>query len=499
MRFETPVLRPDAARAAFFDGSEEHNARLRFACAACGADNETSLTGFVSSAWAWFRALDDADRQRIVRLFDCPLGEFDGRATVAAHDEGSPYFGVAACAACGRRHLLYVGFGEVQPTRYRAHLHGLVLLATDGAPDDAAALPLAPALSFALPFDSGRVLLAFADGQRRLTGSLFGGPALRRFGASPLGIAWEARAGCHVDALFAVSTALPEASMPPFALHLGSRDLVPSPLHVAHHECGFVLRPFAASPFVLYEAIGGGIAGGGGEAAFALAALRAVPNWRDELHTAGCDWAIARIEDAVDDTAAIRALVAAHVARMGPLRDPFPGACPEGPPTVARAPAQAAERAEERAPEPAPTPAQHPERGWFAAPGEPPLYLISGASQPSTLAEDIATVVERMRERRAVDGVDAGVDAVLFISDGTQYKLYAYWYDPDSETSSGEWRYTLVLRHLLDDEALDASDFEDLCRSAVDRYVGDPAPEALRVFFRYEYDPEILAIEGSEP
>lgn len=492
MRFEIPILRPDPARAAFFDGNEEQGARLRFACAACGADRDLSLMGFVSSAWESFRALDDADRQRIVRLFDCPLGEFDGRAKVAAHGEGAPYFEVVACAACDRRHLLYVGFDEVQPTRYRAHLHGIALLAADDAPES----PLAPALSFALPFDSGRVLLAFADGQRRLTPVLFDGSTLRRFGASPLGIAWEARSGRHVDALFDASTPLPEATMPRFALYLGRRDLAPSPLHPSHHECGVVLHPFAASPFVLYEAIGGGVAGGGGEAAFALSGLRAVPSWRDELQAAGCDWAVARLVDAADDAAAIRALVAAHVARMGPLDDPFPGAYPDGAPIAARSPAQAAERRPETAPTPAR--AEQPERGWFAAPDEPPLYFISGATQSTALAEDIAIVVERMRERRDVDGVDDGIDALLFIGDGTQYKLYAYWYDPDGGTSSGEWRYTLVLRHLLDDEAIDASDLEDLCCSAVEDYVGRLSPEALRVFFRYEYDPEILAIERFE-
>lgn len=495
LRFEAPALRPDPDRRPFFDGMDEAHARLHFVCAACGADNDASLMRFVSSASAWFRALDDTDRQRIVRLFDCPLGEFDGRATVVAHDEGSPYFATIACETCDRRHLLYVGFGEVQPMRYRACLHGMALLAADDAPES----PLAPALSFALPFDSGRVLLAFADGQRRLTPVLCGGAGLRRFGASTFGIAWGVRSGRHVDALFTVSTPLPQASMPGVELHLGRRDLAPSALHPSYHECGFVLQPFAASPFVLYEAIGGGVAGGGGQAAFGLATLRALPTWRDELRDVGCDWAVARLEDVADDAAAIRALVAAAVARTGPLRDPFPDAYPDGAPTVVGTPAQADGRVPE--PAPAPEPTEEPERGWFAAPDEPPLYFISGATHPAALAEDIAAVVECMHERRDVDGVNDGTtntDAVLFISDGTQYKLYAYRYDPDSGTSPGEWRYTIVLRHLLDDDAFDSCDLEGLCHDAVDHYVGHLAPESQRIFFRYEYDDGIRAIERFE-
>lgn len=493
MRFDAPALCPDPDRHAFFDGMGEEQARLRFVCAACGADNDGSLMRFVSSASAWFGALDDADRQRIVRLFDCPLGEFDGKATVASHGEGSPYFLPIACETCGRRHLLYVGFGEVQPMRYRACLHGIALLAADETPES----PLAPALSFALPFDSGRVLLVFADGQRWLTPALFEGSALRRFGASTLGVAWGARSGRHVDALLAVSTRLPHAPIPGIALHLGRRDLAPSALHPSYHECGFVLQPFASSPFVLYEAIGGGVAGGGGQAAFGLASLRALPTWRDELRAAGCDWAVARLEDVADDAAAIRALIAAEVARTGALRDPFPGAYSNSAPTATRTPAQAAERM----PEPASASEEEAERGWFAAPDEPPLYFTSGATTSAALAEDIAAVVERMHERRDVDGANDGTakaDAILFVSDGTQYKLYAYRYDPDSGTSPGEWRYTIVLRHLLDDETFDACDLEGLCHDAVDHYVGHRAPETQRIFFRYEYDDEIRAIERFE-
>lgn len=492
MRFDLPVLHPDPRRDAFFDGMGEEQARLRFGCAACGADNDAHLLSFVDAAHAWFRGLDDADRQRIVRLFDCPLHEFDGKAMVSAHAALSPYFGLRDCAACGCGHLLYVAFGELQPARYQATLQGIARLAVDGAPE----APLAPALSFALPFDSGRVLLAFADGQRRLTPVLFAGPTLRRFGSSALGIAWGDDAGMHVDALFAASTAAPEAPLPRLAL--GRRNLAPSALHPAHHECGFVLRPFEPSPFVLYEAIGGGIAGGGGEGAFGLAALRAIAGWRDAVRAAGCDWVVVSLETAADDAAAIRALIAASTAREGPTCDPFPDAPRDVSPSRAAAPAAApkVEPTIEASPSASASGAVS-EPGWFAAADAPPQYFISEARLASPLAADIAIVVQRMLDEREIDRA-SGADAILFVSDGTQFKLYAYWYDPVGGDAIGEWRYTLVLRHLLDDDDFDSEDLEGLCYLAVDHYLGHLAPQDLRVFYRNEFGTEFLEIERFE-
>jgi hypothetical protein len=497
MRFDSPVLHPDPRRDAFFDGMGEEHARLRFGCAACGADNDAHLLSFVDAAHVWFRGLDDADRQRIVRVFDCPLREFDGKAMVSAHTALSPYFGLRDCAACGCGHLLYVAFGELQPARYQATLQGIARLAVDDVPE----APLAPALSFALPFDSGRVLLSFADGQRRLTPVLFAGPTLRRFGSSALGIAWGSDGGLHVDALFAASTVAPEA--PPPRLVLGRRNLAPSALHPEHHECGFVLRPFEPAPFVLYETIGGGIAGGGGEGAFGLAALRAIAGWRDELQAAGCDWAVAPLETAADDAAAIRALIAASTAREGPMRDLFPDDSLTHAPRDAAmahvaAPATVAKVEPAIAPAP-PIPASMPasESGWSAAPDEPPLYFVSEARLASPLAADIAIVAQRMLDERENDRA-SGADAILFVSDGTQFKLYAYWYDPVAGEAIGEWRYTLVLRHLLDDDDFDSEDLEGLCYFAVDHYLGHLAPQDLRVFYRNEFGTEFLEIERFE-
>jgi hypothetical protein len=102
-----------------------------------------------------------------------------------------------------------------------------------------------------------------------------------------------------------------------------------------------------------------------------------------------------------------------------------------------------------------------------------------------------------MLDQRDADDA-SGAGAILFISDGTQYKLYAYWYDPDNDRAIGNWRYTLVLRHLLDNEDFDSNDLEGLCYFAVDHYLGHLAPQDLRVFYRNEFGTEFLEIERFE-
>ncbi len=103
--------------------------------------------------------------------------------------------------------------------------------------------------------------------------------------------------------------------------------------------------------------------------------------------------------------------------------------------------------------------------------GEPPLYFISQARLMTPLAEDIAIVVQRLLDQRDADDAP-GAGAILFVGDGTQYKLHAHWYDPDSDEAIGGRRCTLLLRHRLDDEGFDSDDLEGLCRFAVDHYVG---------------------------
>jgi hypothetical protein len=197
---------------------------------------------------------------------------------------------------------------------------------------------------------------------------------------------------------------------------------------------------------------------------------------------------------------AIQGLALAALRRGDPLRDLFQDSQPPDGPVLDRArPYAKAAPVAASSPAPAPPLAPAAERGWFAAPEEPPAYFISDAQKARALADDITIMVDAMRANRDRDGA-VGADAILFISDGTQYKLYARWYDPDSDSdgSLGDWRYTIVLRHLLDRDDFDSSDLEAMCYFGVDHYVGELSPEDLRVFFRYEYGDKIQPIERFE-
>lgn len=467
MRFDVPMLRPDRARPAFHDGMGEENARLAFRCAACSADNDGPLFEFMDAATVWFAALDLEDRLRIARLFDCPIGEFAGKVRLCAHEEGQPYFGAVDCRACARRHLVYVGFDEVQPMRYRAFLHGVVTFDDGCAEDEPGSCDR---LSVAIALQRGRVLLRFEDGAWRLTQPLLTGN-VPRFAADAFGIAWGGREGMAADALRAASVPLLPAD---HAWLLGCREHAPRDDVLGMHECGLLLQPFSSAPFRcdLVRDDGGGP--GGETLAFTVEGLRARSSWRDLLEDCGCGWAIPAFENARDDAAAMQALVLAAVQRGIPFRDPFSGgqALSSGHVEDVDAGIRGShERTRASA------------TGWCAAPGEPPLTFVSDATVPQALADDVARVVERMHLRREQDDARTA-DMLLLRSIGTAFALNVDWYEPDDWSAAGLRRYRLVLTHMRG--AMQPEGFEAWCKTAFDIFVHELAPWGVDARFRYE-------------
>lgn len=467
MRFDVPALRPDRERPAFHDGMGEEKARLAFRCAVCGADNDGPLFQFMDAATAWFAALDLEDRLRIARLFDCPLGEFAGKVRLRAHEEGQPYFGAVDCRACARRHLIYVGFDEVQPMRYRAFLHGVSTF-DDGCATDAPGS--CDSLSVAIPLQRGRVLLRFEDGAWRLTQRLLPGN-VPSFAADAFGIAWGGREGMAAGALRAASMPVVPAE---HAWLLGCREHATGGDVLGMHECGLVLQPFSSAPFRCDLVRDNGGQPGGETSAFTAKALCERSSWRDRLEDCGCGWAIAAFENARDDAAAMQALVLAAVQRGIPFRDPFRGgqALPSGRVEDGDACVRGShERTRAWA------------TGWRAAPGEPPLAFVSDATGPQALADDVARVVERMHLRRERDDARAA-DVLLLRSIGTAFAVNLDWYEPDDGSAAGLRRYRLMLTHMRG--AMRSEEFETWCRTAFGIFVRELAPWGVEVRFRSE-------------
>lgn len=445
MRFESPVVSPDARRPAFFDGMDEDQARLAFACAGCGVENSMSLLSFVSRAERWFDALDDVSRLQVVRLFRNPLGESLGKLVVRSHDETSPCFGLVDCSACARTHLVYLSFGEIQPARYQARLHGIALL----APHPVESTQTLPLLSLVMPLASGRLLLRFQDGTWALTHAMLA-TDLHRFAAGPLGIAWDARSGLDVVGLHASSGPIADTR---HTWLLGCR------WHAGHRETGFGLQPFAAEPLVLYDIDEAGTR----VETFMPQTLRNIEGWQQRLEDADCAWAINVFAHADHCMAGLQAVVSAAVRRDGALYDPFP-ILPH------RSSRQAASACMSLA-------------GWRAEPGEPPLRCTTGSSSVSDLIDDIAHVVERMQRRRVADNAQAA-DALMFRVLTTQFEICVHWYDGDHHHAIGDRTYTLDLGELR--TSWDADDFEALCDETIRRYARNHKPSNLLVRLRIE-------------
>ena len=477
-----PHLLPDPARPFFYDGPEKAEARLPFRCEACGAERGVPLRNVVGRG---IREFDD-----IMYVWDPQLphwfGCVKGGNGFLAPDEREAWFAWVQCTSCRRRHVVCFSFEELEPGRMVGTLHGAAL----ELPDEET-----PSPTIALPGVDGRWGLLFPNGDLCWYESHVDGVAdamrdLRDFTLDAHGLHWDGGRRTPIELVFEAHSLTPGSPEHARWLHaslpLSTCVIEHSERYRTRHEIALTLRPFDPLPLHLAETIGQGVAADGGEFAFAIGTLRTDAAQRSDVVAAGCDWVLAVVDAHADDSVALQRLVEAVLARGKPVHVPDATAFQEA--------SVAEDHGDDRP--------REPEHGWWAAPDEPPLYYITKATTPEDLAEEIAVVVAEMREQRGRDHVE-GADTLCFLSNGTHGKLHVTWYDPASDEAHGDWRYTVMLRHMEGD--LDADEIESfaydaaviwaLAESDAQEASGEPVPPT--VYFRREFgrEPSPLFVE----
>lgn len=478
-----PHLLPDPKRPRFYDGTEQADARLPFQCAACGAEREVPLQSEVVRGVREFDGLKYVWSRQLPHWFGC--SEEAGR--IVAPDDAKAWFAAVQCTTCRREHVLCFSFHEFQPARMVGTLHGAALV----VPGDGIPAPL-----LAVPGGDGAWGLRFPNGdlcryQTRIDALADVLRHLRVFTLDASGLHWDGGHRSPLDLHIESDSLAPgspeHARWLHLALPLGACVIEHSERYRTRHELALTFRPFDPLPLHLAETIGQGVAADGGEFTLTIEALRNDPVQRGEVSAAGCDWVLAVLDAHADDAVALQRLVEAALARgaqsrpapqdVGAAADSDSGEV-DGEPDV-------------------------PRQGWWAAAGEPPLYYLTTATTPEALAEDIATVVDEMRERRGRDCVQHAV-SLCFMSNGTHGKLHVAWYDPDTHQDEGDWRYTLMLRHLEGD--MDADDIESfaydasviwaLAESDACQESGVAAPPTVYFLREFGSEPSPLFVEG---
>lgn len=471
-----PYLLPDPLRPCFHDGTERDDARLPFHCAACGAERRVPLQNEVTRGvreydgmkyvWSdqlphWFGCRKDADR-------------------IVAPDGAKAWFAAVQCTACRREHVFCFSFHEYQPARMVGALHGAALVVSGGD---------IPAPLLAVPGGDGAWGLRFPNGDlcryvTRIDALADVLRDLREFTLDANGLHWDGGHRSPPDLHLESDSLTPGSSEYArwlgMTLPLGGRVIEHSERYRTRHELALILRPFDPLPLKLAETIGQGVAADGGESAFALAAVRVDGTHRDDVIDTGCNWVLDVIDAHADDTVALQRLVEAALMR---------GVAQMAAPQDVLAATQADDEEDTGKPD-------IPRQGWWAAADEPPLYYLTAATTPEDLAEDIAIVVDEMRAQRDRDRVLHAV-SLCFLGNGTRGKLYVAWYDPVTNQDDGDWRYTVMLRHL--DGDLDADEIESFAYDAAviwalaesDQCKASDAPAPPTVYFLHEF--------GSEP
>lgn len=478
-----PHLFADPDRPHFHDGPEQAEARLPFQCAACGAERGVPLKNEVGRGIIEFDGIKYVWSTQLPHWFGCS-GSDHG---VLAPDGRKAWFALVQCTSCRRQHVACFSFGEIESGRFVGTLHGAAL-----------ELPAeeTPAPTIALPDADGRWGLLFPNGdlcsyESRVDGLAEAMRDLRVFTLDADGLHWD---GGHRSPLQLEREAHSLAPGSPehvrwlhLTLPLGACVIEHSERYRTRHELALTLRPFDPLPLHFAETIGQGVAADGGEFALTIEALRNDPVQRSEVSAAGCDWVLAVLDAHADDAVALQRLVETALAR---------GAQPQSAPQDVRAGADSDSGNVDGEPD-------APRQGWWAAAGEPPLYYLTTVRTPEALAEDIATVVGEMREQRGRDRVQHAA-SLCFMSNGTQGKLHAAWYDPDTQQVAGDWRYTVMLRHL--DGDMDADDIESfaydasviwaLAESDARQESGVAAPPTVYFLREFGSEPSPLFVEG---
>lgn len=127
--------------------------------------------------------------------------------------------------------------------------------------------------------------------------------------------------------------------------------------------------------------------------------------------------------------------------------------------------------------------------GWYGSARR--HFVVDGDDPESELMDAIAEVATEMLAHR-----EAPTDALLCVPNGANSNLQLHWMDAEQESiTDGPW--VIVLRDL--GHALqDASEFERRCFHAAEfwtqRPTDNPDIATLRVFFRYEFIPDLYSL-----
>lgn len=484
-----PHLLPDPGRPRFYDGTEQADARLPFRCEACGTEREVPLQSEVVRGGGEYDGLKYVWSGQLPHWFDC-REEGD---RILAPDGAKAWFAAAQCTACRREHVLCFSFHEFQPARMVGTLHGAALVVPGGE---------IPAPLLAVPGGDGTWGLRFSNGdlcryETRVDALADVLRHLRVFTLDAQGLRWDgghrSPSDLHLESDSLAPGSREHARWLHLALPLGARVIDHSVRYRTRHEIALNLRPFDRLPLQLAETIGQGVAADGGETAFGLPSVRCGGAHRDGVIDAGCDWVLDVIDAHADDAVALQRLVEAVLARGTEPRTAPQDTTTASPATDIDGGGEVGEGGAESG-----TPVQ----GWWAATDEPPLYYLTTAMTPEVLAEDIAIVVDEMRAQRARDRVQGAV-SLCFMSNGTRGKLYVMWYDPVTHQDDGDWRYTVMLRHLegdmdadeIESFAYDAAVIWALAESDAHEASGELVPPTVYFLREFDREPSPLFVE----
>lgn len=121
MKIGTHYISPDKTRARFFDGMEGQSAELSFLCGACKSKISFDVWDYLDIADEWSDRLPKEELVKLKKMLNLPKPH----QFYTSHEGNQPYLSVQKCPKCNHAHLVYLGFGEVQPQRYSGTLQGV--------------------------------------------------------------------------------------------------------------------------------------------------------------------------------------------------------------------------------------------------------------------------------------------------------------------------------------------------------------------------------------
>ncbi|MGL6290893.1 MAG: hypothetical protein ACRC2H_09420 [Silanimonas sp.] len=481
LAFAAPHLTLDLGRAPFFGGADERDGVTEVPCPHCGALVHVNAQRFSVRAECWHDALPETLQEAVSALFGLRREDrterWPGRLPLGRR----PFIGPLRCVACKAVQLACVALHEQQPGLYVATLQGLARSVDDG--DEGAMTPLIPidGLRLALPLADGEVLLDFLlDGPRRLDADAIPILAPGFFRGEPGLSSLDGMRGVDgewldADALLARSVRPAGLDPNAFVLTLARQMLDPSDDSPAFEAFAVHWAPLKRGPSLrMEEAYGGGFFLRRDQGDYALAAVARASSFRELVVDGGAGWVLEAVDAAQDGEAIVHRLSNAVVARglhLEPARRlPWP-------------------------PPPLPSPSSDAAPGWWNdASGEATQFIVDALDDEALVAA-LATVVTRMRERRALE--DVGTENRLSIIAMEKFRrLELCWVDPLAHASFGTRRYALAPRAFAAGASADALEY------AAERWAtalaADPTFNDLRIHHRFEFAGRWVELEAPE-